>query len=477
MPTDAALEDEISLRYQMMALDDVRAALDRTSGVKILILDACRNNPVVEVFKRKMSGSSRNVGAFRGLARIDKTQGMVVAYATSADDVAADGTGRNSPYTTALLKRLQEPGLEIEIMFRRIAADVNTATNGRQRPETSVSLLSEYYLNQQDRLAWERIKDSSDPAALNDFVRRFPTSLLTAQAQSRIQVLNRERMEKDLADRQAAQRRQEDEQRLRLAAAEKERAEREAAQRRQEDEQRSRLAAADKERAERETAQRIEREKRTRLAGIEREQQTNAAEEQRRREAADAERLRQAAEAERLRRERETAMKAVVPTPAPVSQEQACKRDADVLTRLRASPVREDVIRFERELACERLRPQLLRLRESLGADERADTLAQAPRSRIVVVEPEGAERLAEERLHESERAQAEAEQRRLARESAPQLASAPPSQEHACKLDAEKLTRLRASQKRDDVIRFERELSCERLRPQVLRLRESLAD
>jgi uncharacterized caspase-like protein len=447
MPVDAALEDEISLRYQMISINDVRAALDQTSGVKIMILDACRNNPVVDVFKRRVSGNSRTVEQSRGLARIDKTQGMVVSYATSADDVAADGAGRNSPYTAALLKRLQEPGLEIEVMFRRIAAEVNEVTNGRQRPETSVSLLSDYYLNQLDRQAWEKIQDSDDPAKLSDFVRRFPSSPLGSQAQGRLQVIerqSRELAEKQLAERQAALR--------------------------NEEAQRARLALSEKERAEREAAQRAEREQATRLAGVERERQENTALQR----LLDEQRRLQAVEAERQRLERE---KTVKTAPVPASQEQACKRDADSLARLRASPVPEDVIRFERELGCERLRAQVLRLRESLGIEAPAAAQAlQTPRSRIAVIEPEGAERLANQQSQEDEH-QKEAERQRLARESPPQVAAAPVSQEQACKLDTEKLTRLRANQKRDEVIRFERELTCERLRAQVLRLRESLAE
>ena len=166
MPIDAELEDEISLRYQMVAIDDVRAALERASGVKIMILDACRNNPLADRLARNMANLNRAVGNVRGLARVDKTQGMVVAYATAADDVAQDGSGRNSPFTTALLKRMQEPGIEIEMMFRRVTADVNAQTFGRQRPETYISLLSEYYLNQVDKLVWEKAKDSGDVAAL-----------------------------------------------------------------------------------------------------------------------------------------------------------------------------------------------------------------------------------------------------------------------------------------------------------------------
>src|SRR5438128_2465558 len=70
MPTDAELEDDISLRYQMVALDDVRAALDRATGVRIMILDACRNNPLVDRLVRSMASQSRAIGNVRGLARI-----------------------------------------------------------------------------------------------------------------------------------------------------------------------------------------------------------------------------------------------------------------------------------------------------------------------------------------------------------------------------------------------------------------------
>jgi hypothetical protein len=197
-PVDAELEDEISLRYQMVSMDDVRAALDRANGVKIMILDACRNNPLAERLERRLHGQNRSTGNVRGLARIDKTQGMVVAYATAADDVAQDGTGRNSPFTAALLNRMKESGLEIEMMFRRVTADVSARTGGRQRPETYISLLSEYYLNQSDQVAWQGIKDSTDTAKLREFIVRFPSSTRALQARHRLDVLERNERERGL---------------------------------------------------------------------------------------------------------------------------------------------------------------------------------------------------------------------------------------------------------------------------------------
>ena len=548
MPTDAELEDEISLRYQMVWLDDIRAALERANGVRIMILDACRNNPIVDGLKRKITGVTRDVGtAVRGLAPFDKAQGILVAYATASDEVAADGAGRNSPFTAAFLKHLQEPGLEIATMFRRVAADVNEETNGRQRPELYISLVNEFFLNQNDRPVWERIKDSADPAAFRDFADRFPSSPRASDAKYRLQMIERliherqleqERMEREAAqrrqeeerarlaaieaermEREAAQRRQEEEKRARLAAIERERLEREAAQRRQEEEramlgaiererlereaaqrrqeeERARLAAIERERLEREAAQRRQEEERARLAAIQRERLEREAAQRRQ----DEEQRAKLAAIERERSEREAARQSTqgsqngdqqaragaegqkqlgaapapppvpqrtISQPTPVMQAEACKRDEERLARLRVSPVYDEVLRLERELGCERLRPQLLRLRESISAaSERG--------------ERQGARQSAQRSQDEGQRTKAEAERQKqldvalAPPPTIPQPAPMMPAQD--CKRDEERLARVRASRAYDELIRFERELGCERLRPQLLRLRESIS-
>jgi uncharacterized caspase-like protein len=216
MPVDADVKDEISLPFETVAIENVRAALDRSNGIKIMILDACRSNPVAEKLAR-LSGPATSSPMpanerTRGLERIDKTQGLIVAYATGADEVALDGQARNSPFTTAFLRRLNEPGLEIEMMFRRIANDVNVATDGRQRPETYVSLVSEYYLNQNDRIAWEQIKESADPAALRDFLAHYPSSYYSIEARYRLDAMQRAMEEtKKRALREAEEKRRETE--------------------------------------------------------------------------------------------------------------------------------------------------------------------------------------------------------------------------------------------------------------------------
>ncbi len=432
MPTDAELEDEISLRYQMIMLDDVRAALDRASGVKIMILDACRNNPLIDGFRRKVAGASRNIDTIRGLARIDKAQGMVVAYATAADEVAADGTGRNSPFTGALLKRLQEPGLEIGRLFRRIAADVNEQTQGRQRPELYISLIDEYFLNQTDRLAWEQIKGSDDPAVLRDFVTRFPTSPQVVEAQYKLQTIERIAREKE------------------LAAAERARVEREAALNRQLEEQRLRFAAIEQERRERASAARPADEVRTE-AKTETKPETKPDVKAETKSPAD---------------QRPPAPANAEPAPARTPDEKVaalapddvCKRDEERLVRLRASQDPDEAVRFERELVCERLRKQVLRLRESLVGDAPRPEPAASPTPPV-----NAAAKPADQQHPERDVA---------AKPAVPSL-----TQEQICKRDEERLTRLRISQARDEVIRFEHELGCERLRLQVVRLRESVAE
>ena len=108
------------------------------------MLDACRDNPFAEQLKRSI-GLTRAASLNRGLARIDTPQGMIVAFSTQAQQTAEDGAGRNSSYTTAFLKYIEEPG-EIGLLFRRISTDVYEATEHKQLPELSLSMIGEYYL-------------------------------------------------------------------------------------------------------------------------------------------------------------------------------------------------------------------------------------------------------------------------------------------------------------------------------------------
>jgi hypothetical protein len=190
LPIDADLEDEVSLKYNTLPLERVRDALSSASGVKILILDACRNNPLSDRLVRT-AGLTRSASATRGLARLDRAEGMVVAYATQADDVAQDGSGRNSPFSSALNRRLIEPNLEIATLFRRVAQDVYEQTGGKQRPELSISLLQDFYLNlrEDDSQAWRRLGSDPTESDMRNFITKFPSSPFVRDAQNRLYIL------------------------------------------------------------------------------------------------------------------------------------------------------------------------------------------------------------------------------------------------------------------------------------------------
>ena len=198
MPVDAKLEDEVDLNRNTVSDEQIRKALDRSNGIKILILDACRNNPLADRFKRSASGSTRGVELTRGLARIDKAQGMVVAYAAGAGQVALDGNARNSPFTGSLIHWMQEPAIEISTMMRRVTNDVLDVTHGQQRPEYSSTLRNDYFFDPlADRHFWDRIRDTGDAAALREFINQFPASPLQFEARTRLDVLDRARRERD----------------------------------------------------------------------------------------------------------------------------------------------------------------------------------------------------------------------------------------------------------------------------------------
>ena len=155
MPVDAKLTDEADLRL-MSRVDDVVADLQQAKNLRILVLDACRDNPFAEALKRSI-GRTRGASLGSGLAKMDSPQGMIVAYATQAGRTAEDGSGRNSPYTAAFLKNIEAPE-EIGTVFRRISADVYDTTRRTQLPELSLSLIGEFYLKGRSQAA------SSEPA-------------------------------------------------------------------------------------------------------------------------------------------------------------------------------------------------------------------------------------------------------------------------------------------------------------------------
>ena len=145
VPVDARLERDVDVRFETVTLDDL---LVSTVGarLRLVILDACRNNPLARSMQRTVASRSVSGGSFGNLDESLLGDETLVAYAAAAGTTAADGRGRNSPYTSALLSHLEEP-LEILTLFRRVRALVLASTNGQQRPHEYQSLVGEHYLS------------------------------------------------------------------------------------------------------------------------------------------------------------------------------------------------------------------------------------------------------------------------------------------------------------------------------------------
>jgi Caspase domain len=107
-----------------------------SARMRLIILDACRNNP----FEASMQRSIRTRAVSRGLAEVEPEGETMVVYAAKAGSTAADGDGANSPFATALARRLPQPGLEIGLLFRSVRDDVLAATGRTQEPFTYGSL-------------------------------------------------------------------------------------------------------------------------------------------------------------------------------------------------------------------------------------------------------------------------------------------------------------------------------------------------
>jgi tetratricopeptide (TPR) repeat protein len=146
MPVDASLETRADLKHKFVSADEILDDLRSVKGMRMMVLDACRNNPLSRSIKLKLAKlTSRAVDNRDGLADM-KAEGVLIAFATQPNEVAADGEGADSPFTLALLKHLETPNIEIDTMFKRVRTTVSEMTDGVQLPQTVNSSVGEFYL-------------------------------------------------------------------------------------------------------------------------------------------------------------------------------------------------------------------------------------------------------------------------------------------------------------------------------------------
>jgi hypothetical protein len=143
VPVDAKLETASDLNFGTVDLDRILASLEDPARANIVILDACRDNPLA----RSFAARTRSAAVGAGLAAYTALgTGTLIAFSTAPGKVAADGEGANSPFTQGLIKYLRTPGLEVRQMLTRVRNDVAKATGEKQVPWDNSSLRGDVYL-------------------------------------------------------------------------------------------------------------------------------------------------------------------------------------------------------------------------------------------------------------------------------------------------------------------------------------------
>jgi formylglycine-generating enzyme required for sulfatase activity len=143
IPVDAHLKTDRDVELEAVDINKVLTAVERASKLRIVILDACRDNPFASQIKRTVA--TRSIG--HGLSRIEPGAGTLVVYAAKHGETALDGDGKNSPFAASLLSRIDTPNLEVRRLFDVVRDDVMERTRGQQQPFAygSLSGREDYY--------------------------------------------------------------------------------------------------------------------------------------------------------------------------------------------------------------------------------------------------------------------------------------------------------------------------------------------
>ncbi len=501
IPVDARLASDRDADDEAITLERLVSSADGARRLRLIILDACRDNPFLTTMRREKKLASR-AAASSGLGRVEPTgTDTLIAYAAKAGSTAEDGVGDHSPFTTALLKNLTVPGLDVRLAFGRVRDEVLKSTGSRQEPfvygslgggnislvpapvvqqeVSSTDIKKDYELVEKigtarawqvflgthpkgfyadlaraqierlslppqapptppttttlaavepqrppsretpskESLEWDKVKDSSDPSELQKFIKRFPDSPLSINAQQRMELLIKavqEREEQARAARETARKAAEEARRQ----AELRKAEEAAAKKREEDERRAREAEA----AEKAKAAAAE------LAAAKKRE-----EDERRAKAMEAEQKAKAAEAERKAAE----------------------------ARAKAEQAERD--RLAAEAAAKRAAEE--KQAQAAEADRKAK---QAEADRKAAEEKRKAEQAARERLAAEAAARALAEQQAREAEEARKKAEIAAAKETACKAEQTKLEQISAKGSAgtgsEDLKAFSKTVTCDRL-------------
>ena len=211
LPIDADIKSEMDVK--LGAAINIDLTLDQTMSdakVKLVFLDACRDNPFAA--KIKSNSATRSVNVQSGLAEMKSGEGTLIAFATGPGQTALDGQeGTNSPFTRALMANIAKPGVEIQQAMTQVRAQVNEETNKGQLPWGHTNLIGSVYLNGAPPAGappaavastpaaasasggsdvelefWRSIKESNKPEELNAYLTNYPNGQFKSLALARI---------------------------------------------------------------------------------------------------------------------------------------------------------------------------------------------------------------------------------------------------------------------------------------------------
>ena len=493
IPIDAKLADERDAPDEAISLDRIVEAIDGAKHLRLVIVDACRDNPFGVTMRRQTALRT----ASRGLTRVEpQTTDTLIAFAAKAGSTAEDGHGKHSPLTTALLNHLTLPGLDIRLAFGRVRDEVMKMTNNRQEPFVYGSLgggvislvpqpsqssapdpaavKADYELVEKvgtkkawevfvstyptgfyaelakaqlaklnaaeqkvatleppaqpspvgptsdEARAWDKVKDSSDQAAVQAFIKRYPNSPLALAAQRRLETLLQITKENE----EAVQRRAEEERRAKAAEAE-----------RLEQERWARAAEAERQRVAQLIAQQRADEERRAQAEAERQKAAQqAAEEERKAKAVEAERQKAAQLAAEKAAEEERKAKAAEAErqkPAQLAAQQAAEEE-----------------RKAKAAEAERQKAAQLAAEKAAEEEREAKAAEEAERQKAVEAERQKAARLAAQQAAEEERkAKAVEAERQKAAHVAAEKAAEEERKAKAAEAERQKAAQLAAQQ------------------------------
>jgi uncharacterized caspase-like protein len=210
VPVDAKLVRDFDVDDEALSLDRALRAIEPARRLRLVILDACRDNPFLKTMNRSVG--SRSLG--RGLAKVEPVvSDTLIAFAAKAGSIALDGAGRNSPFTEALLKHIAEPGIDIRLAFGHVRDDVLEKTGQKQEPFVygslggkTVSIVNatpnpmpvvakpSSAINDAAQ-AWAAAKDTTNRAVLEAFIHQYGDSFYAALARARLKEIEATKLE------------------------------------------------------------------------------------------------------------------------------------------------------------------------------------------------------------------------------------------------------------------------------------------